>query len=92
MLRLPTWKSVVWLHENDLMSSSVGSWMSCRQRGEALGLEMDTGYGRKRQWSSPSVEDSGDDGVVLPCSGSVGDDGICTGGSVVSSVDVVVLG
>ena len=64
--------------------------MSCCQRGEALELGMDTGYGRKRQWS-PSVEDSGDDGVVLPCSGS-GDDGICAEGSVVSSIDVAVLG
>ena len=52
---------------------------------------MDTGYGRKRQWSSPSVEDSGDDGVVLPFSGSVGD-GICTEGSVVPSIGVAVLG
>jgi len=92
MLRVPAWKSVVWPHEYDLMSNSVGSWMSCCQRGEALGLGMDTGYGRRRHWSSPSVEDCGDDGVVLPCSGSVGDDGICAGGSVVSFVDVAVLG
>ena len=90
MLRVPAWKSVVWPHEYDLMSNSVGFWMSCCQRGEALELGMDTGYGRKRQWSSPSVEDSGDDGVVLPFSGSVGD-GICTEGSVVSSIDVAVL-
>ena len=73
------------------MSNSVGSWMSCCQRGEALELGMDTKYGRKRQWSSSSVEDSGDDGVVLPCSGSVSD-GICTEGSVVSVIDVAVLG
>ena len=65
MLRVPAWKSVVWPHDYDLMSNSVGSWISCRQRGEALGLGMDTGYGRRRHWSSPSVEDSGDDGVVL---------------------------
>ena len=73
------------------MSNSVGSWMSCCQRGEALELGMDTGYGRKRQWSSPSVEDSGYDGVVLPCAGAVFG-GICTEGLVVSSIDVAVLG
>jgi hypothetical protein len=56
-----------------------------------LELGMNTGYDRKRQWSSPSVEDSGDDGVVLPCAGFVGD-GICTERSVVSSIDVPVLG
>jgi hypothetical protein len=90
MLRVPAWKSVGWPHEYDLMSNSVGSWMSCCQRGEALELGMDTGYGRKRQWSSPSAEGSGDDGVV-PCSGS-GDDGFCTEGSVVFSIGVTVLG
>jgi hypothetical protein len=91
MLRVQAWKSVVWPHEYDLMSNSVGSWMSCCQRGKALELGMDTGYVRKRQWSSPSAEGSGDDGVVPPCSGS-GDDGICTEGSVVFSVDIAVLG
>ena len=91
MLRVPAWKSVGWPHEYDLMSNSVGSWMSCCQRGEALELGMDTGYGRKRQWSSPSVEVCGDDGVVLSCSRS-GDDGICTEGSVVSAISVTVLG
>ena len=91
MLRVPAWKSVVWPHEYDLMSNFVGSWMSCCQLREALELGMDTGYGRKRQWSSPSVENSGGDGVVLPCSGS-GDDGICTERLVVSSIDVAVLG
>ena len=91
ILRVPAWKSVVWPHEYDLMSNSVGSWISCCQRGEALELGMDTGYDRPRQWSSQSVKDSGDDDVVLPCSGSV-DDGICTEGSVVSSSDVAMLG
>ena len=74
MLRVPAWKSVVWPHEYDLMSSAG----------------VDTGYDRKRQLSSPSVEDNGDDGVVLPCSGAACD-GICTQGSVVSSIDVAVL-
>jgi hypothetical protein len=37
------------------------------------------------------VEDSGGDGVVLPYSGAVGE-GICTEGSVESSIDVAVLG
>ena len=91
MLRVPAWKSVVWPHEYDLMSNSVGSWMSCCQHEEALELGLITGYGRKCQWSSPSVEDSGNDGVVLPCSGS-GDDGVCTEKSVMSSIDVAVLG
>jgi hypothetical protein len=91
MLRVPAWKSVVCPHEYDLMSNSVGSWMSCCQRGEALELGMDTGYGRKRQWSSPAVGVCGDDGVVLSCSRS-GDDGICTEGSVVSAISVAVLG
>jgi hypothetical protein len=91
MLRVPAWKSVVWPHEYDLISNSMGSRMSCCQRGEALELGMDTGYSRKRQLSSPSVEDSGYDGVVLPYSGAVGD-GICTEGSVVSSIYIAVLG
>ena len=91
ILRVPAWKSVVWPHEYDLMSNSVGSWVSCRQRGEALKLGMDAGYIRKRQWSSLSVEDSGDGGVVLPCSGS-GMMVFFTERSVVSSSDVAVLG
>jgi hypothetical protein len=73
------------------MSNSVGSWMSCCQPGEALELGMDTGYDRRRQLSSPSVENNGVDCVVLPCSGVVSD-GICTEGSVVSSINVAVLG
>ena len=55
-------------------------------------MGMDTGYGRKRQWLSLLVDDIVEGGVVLSCSGSVGDDGVCTGGSVVPSVDVAVLG
>ena len=73
MLKVPAWKTVVWPHEYDLMSNSEWSWMSYCQRGEAVVLGVDTGYDRKRQLSSPSVEDNGDDGVVLPCSGAVGD-------------------
>ena len=92
MLRVPAWKSALWPHEYDLMSSSVGSWSSWRQRGEALGVGMDTGYGRRRQWLSLMVDDLVGGGVGLSCSGSVGGDGDCTGGSVVSSVVAAVLG
>ena len=43
MLRVPAWKSVGWPHEYDLMSNSVGAWMSCCQRGEELLLGVITG-------------------------------------------------
>ena len=49
MLRVPAWKSASHPHENDWISSSAGSWMSCCQRGDALEVGMFTGYGRVRQ-------------------------------------------
>ena len=79
MLRVPAWKSALWPHEYDLMSSSVGSWRSWRQRGEALGVGMATGYGRKRQWLLLLVDGFVGGGVGLS-SESVGGDGDCTGG------------
>ena len=90
MLRVPAWKSALWPHEYDLMSSSVGSWRSWRQRGEALGVGMATGYGRKRQWLLLLMDGFVGGGVGLS-SESVGGDGDCTGGSVASSVVVAVL-
>ena len=90
MLRVPAWKSALWPHEYDLMSSSVGSWRSWHQRGEALGVGMDTGYGLKRQWLLLVVDGIVGGGVGLSCSESVGGDGDCTVGSVASSVVVAV--
>ena len=43
MLRVPAWKSASRPHENDWISNSVGSWMSCCQRGDALEVGMVTG-------------------------------------------------
>ena len=43
MLRVPAWKSVENPVEYDRMSNSVGSWMSCCQRGEELLLGVITG-------------------------------------------------
>jgi len=90
MLRVPAWKSALWPHEYDLMSSSVGSWRSWRQRGEAFGVGMDTGYGLKRQWLLLVVDGIVGGGVGLSCSEPVGGDGDCTVGSVASSVVVAV--
>jgi hypothetical protein len=90
MLRVPAWKSALWPHEYDLMSSSVGSWRSWRHRGEALGVGMDTGYGLKRQWLLLVVGGIVGGDVGLSCAESVGGDGDCTVGSVVSSVVVAV--
>ena len=65
MLRVPAWKSVSIPHEYDLMSSSVGSWMSCCHRGDALELGRATGYGRMRQPCSLASVDGWLGGVGL---------------------------
>ena len=43
MFRVPAWKSASQPRENDGISSSDGSWMSCCQRGDALEVGMVTG-------------------------------------------------
>ena len=43
ILRVPAWKSAFCPQENDWISSSVGSCMSCCQRGDALEVGMVTG-------------------------------------------------